>query len=132
MKICTKCKQSKSLDSFHKNSRFKDGLQYQCKPCKSKSYKSPEAKERSRIQAKIWNRKKWSGFTDEEFNNKLAEQNNKCAICKEENPNHADHNHITKQKRGILCKKCNTAIAYFKEDTDVILGAINYLNHYSR
>lgn len=35
MKICFTCKQEKSLESFSKNLREKDGLNYRCKACVS-------------------------------------------------------------------------------------------------
>lgn len=132
MKICSTCKEEKDINSFSKNKSMKDGLHNQCKSCRNSSYKSPEAIKNSRYKTRVWNRWKWSGFTEEDFNNKLIEQDNKCAICGVENPNHADHNHTTKTKRGILCKKCNTGIAYLQENTNVLQNAINYLNHYSR
>jgi DNA-nicking Smr family endonuclease len=37
MKQCTKCKEFKELDQFSKDSKRKDGLQYNCKQC-NKSY----------------------------------------------------------------------------------------------
>ena len=33
LKLCTKCKETKSLDGFSKDKRKKDGLQGQCKAC---------------------------------------------------------------------------------------------------
>lgn len=36
MKTCTKCKQSKELLNFKKESKSKDGLSYFCKPCAKK------------------------------------------------------------------------------------------------
>lgn len=32
-KVCSKCKVTKALDSFHRNSRMGDGLQTACKQC---------------------------------------------------------------------------------------------------
>ena len=34
-KICSRCKQSKSLDQFYKNRPQADGLEYRCKKCKA-------------------------------------------------------------------------------------------------
>lgn len=39
MKKCTVCKLEKTLDSFSKNLREKDGVNYQCKQCQSDRYK---------------------------------------------------------------------------------------------
>lgn len=38
MKTCSRCKQDKPLDEFHKSSRMKDGRQSSCKNCMSESY----------------------------------------------------------------------------------------------
>jgi hypothetical protein len=38
-KICTKCNKFKSFDLFHKSSKTKDGLKYQCKDCKKKEHR---------------------------------------------------------------------------------------------
>ena len=33
-KVCTKCKEHKPLNEFHKSKKYKDGLHYECKSCK--------------------------------------------------------------------------------------------------
>lgn len=33
MKTCSTCKETKSLDNFHRNNAAKDGLDHRCKPC---------------------------------------------------------------------------------------------------
>ena len=40
MKICTKCRQGKSLDGFHKTKRSIDGLRAVCKQCRSKIHRA--------------------------------------------------------------------------------------------
>ena len=35
-KVCTKCKEHKPLNEFHKSKKYKDGLHYECKSCKKK------------------------------------------------------------------------------------------------
>ena len=42
-KVCTKCKEHKPLNEFHKNKRFKDGLEYKCKSC-TKEYRDNECR----------------------------------------------------------------------------------------
>jgi hypothetical protein len=60
MKICSKCKTSKSLFDFGKHKSNKDGLQYQCKACRvitcSVSYKkaSPERIEKKNKITRQW------------------------------------------------------------------------------
>ena len=60
-KRCTKCKEEKSLDGFHKNKATKDGLQYICKICdknKMKKYKSTHKKETKEYYGKYYQNKK--------------------------------------------------------------------------
>lgn len=65
------------------------------------------------------------------FSDQLAEQNNVCASCGEQfkgtRDAHSDHNHLTGQWRGVLCLGCNLGIGNFKESTDKLLKAVQYL-----
>jgi hypothetical protein len=64
----------------------------------------------------------------------LAELGDRCHICgatQDENMRgrlHIDHCHTTNVIRGLLCGYCNSGLGYFKDDTAVMLAAINYLN----
>jgi hypothetical protein len=53
------------------------------------------------------------GVTDDEYARLLAAQDGHCALC----PNrpksrrlHVDHDHATRQVRGLLCHRCNRAL----------------------
>jgi len=39
-----------------------------------------------------------------------------------------DHCHETGKVRGVLCRNCNLALGYFKDDTGTILKSIKYIN----
>lgn len=58
MKICTKCKDEKSLDQFTKNKRSKDGFHWWCKECTSeylRNYRSTDqGKKVQRESSKIY------------------------------------------------------------------------------
>lgn len=135
-KRCSTCKEMKYFKDFSKHRGQPDGHHPQCKECRSKYKPSPEAKARQKKKLATWNRFKSSGFTQEDYEQKFAEQDGKCAICgtpKEENRDLcADHNHDTGQKRGLLCHRCNTGIGLLQDNVDVLCAAIDYLNHYSR
>ena len=75
-------------------------------------------------------------LSDEEYSKMFSEQGGICAICG--NPETAnrngivkqltvDHNHITRQIRGLLCQKCNSAIGYLGEDIEIFRNAISYI-----
>lgn len=71
------------------------------------------------------------GLSWEEYESRLREQNNRCAICRVEFSNIVrkciDHNHDTLMSRGILCDGCNVGIAMFRENPDIMRTAIAYL-----
>jgi hypothetical protein len=79
------------------------------------------------------------GITPKEYNSLLAEQGGVCAICQkpetELGGKHkrlvrqlaVDHDHETGQVRGLLCRRCNTAIGFLGDDVAGLWRAIDYL-----
>ena len=71
------------------------------------------------------------GLTAEAYESMLEAQGGKCAICKTTNWGHngpnIDHNHTTKQVRGILCYSCNTALGGVKDNLRTAQALVNYL-----
>ncbi len=58
-------------------------------------------------------------------------QRNRCAICDkpaEGKTLHIDHNHETGKVRGLLCHNCNVLLGHAKEDKNILMSAIQYLN----
>ncbi len=135
IKKCIKCSMEKSINEFYKNKAMKDGINNKCKACERVRYLSEKATETKKAYNRARSRKERTGFSTEEFNKKLEEQNYKCAICLTDTPSsvnwHADHCHDTKQKRGILCSKCNMGLGLFKDNVKALEGAIMYLNQYN-
>lgn len=133
-KHCSTCKETKYLKDFSKHKGQPDGHHPQCKECRSKYKPSEESRKKNTERLRKWNRFKVSGFTQEDYDNKLIEQDGKCAICGTSNSGKmdwcADHDHKTGQKRGLLCHKCNTGIGLLQDDVDVLCAAIDYLNKY--
>lgn len=84
--------------------------------------------------------KKSFGITLHIYNQMLERQGNVCAICggKEtvhDNRGrlrslHVDHDHATGKIRALLCSKCNNGLGCFRDNTDVMQKAIDYLNHH--
>jgi hypothetical protein len=133
-KICPGCKTEKSLEDFHIDKTQKSGRVSKCKPCVRERTLSANAKENKKIYNRQRSRKSYSGFTQEEYEAKLKEQNYRCAICNSETHNGinwcADHCHSTGTKRGVLCYKCNVGLGYFKDNVESLENAIMYLNKY--
>jgi hypothetical protein len=53
-----------------------------------------------------------------------------CAICGSLFDEVIDHDHITGKIRGLLCRSCNVGLGFFKDDTERLQNAIDYLNKF--
>lgn len=139
VKVCNKCQEEKPLSDFHKNKATKDGHQYFCKECSNqrclddyhdKVNKEPHHNaDRSKRQAC----KKY-GITTDQYDEMLAKQNNRCAICethiselKNKTNFCIDHNHETMAVRGLLCGPCNAGMGMLGDNIEGLQRAINYL-----
>jgi uncharacterized paraquat-inducible protein A len=76
-----------------------------------------------------WMRRKRYGLTQKEFEKILQDQKGRCAICEEmlDVPS-VDHNHVSGEVRGILCRRCNSALGNFRDDPLILSKAITYLS----
>ncbi len=130
MKTCPTCKESKPLQDYWKS-------QYSCIPCTKEKQKnrwasrSPKKRLHQHLKYKY-------GVTEEKLIETLDKQNNACAICKESLPDllvyenrsrgyAIDHNHDSGEFRGVLCTNCNTLLGMAKDNKDILLAAIDYL-----
>lgn len=126
MKKCIKCNIEKSISEF--TIRSNKRTRGECKPCSaliSKKYREDNRDKMKLYEAK-WN----YGISLEKADALYNELN--CQICGNEfvdtRNKHIDHCHDTGVVRGVLCKNCNFALGYFKDDVAVIKKAIDYLN----
>ena len=69
------------------------------------------------------------GLSRKEHRRLLDEQNGVCAVCKLPSRRAlcVDHCHATRQVRGLLCDKCNTALGLLGDDVRRLLAAVAYL-----
>jgi hypothetical protein len=128
-KQCRICKLAPGINGFHKNKAFRDGYSSTCKKCANSKVRrnyDPKKKKSQHLKYSY-------GITIEEYNSKLENQDNGCAICGIKIPggrgNHfyIDHNHLTGQVRDLLCHNCNFVIGYAKESIDILDATITYL-----
>ncbi len=76
------------------------------------------------------------GVTHEWYLAKLAEQGGACALCKITEPSAkdknfaVDHDHKTGAPRGLLCARCNTALAKIEDDPTIMASMVAYLARY--
>lgn len=139
---CTECKEILSIDKFPERAG-------RCRPCKAVYqtrwyFKNKEraqangkvyrAQNKNRIklnQRKYWARKKF-GLTYEQLRDIESKNNGRCWICnKTEEENGIglalDHNHVTGEVRGLLCRMCNIGLGAFKDNVELLERAKSYL-----
>lgn len=144
LKYCPTCQQMKPVNAFGINRTTRDGLYGQCKVCRNARSKRERAK--AKALGKKWVSSDYQrnkelvrrfGITLAEYNALLMQQEGKCAICgKPESEMHAngktrslavDHDHETDRVRGLLCRRCNTAIGILGDTHETIRRALSYL-----
>lgn len=69
------------------------------------------------------------GLSEQDYENKLIEQNYVCFICGEKTEKRlaVDHDHETGQTRDLLCHKCNMGLGCYNDDFNLLKKALNYL-----
>lgn len=98
-----------------------------------------EWRKNNKEKVKHLGRKNTYGITSEKFHALLEEQEGCCAICHchflleldDESPC-VDHDHVTGEIRGLLCKRCNTGIGMFGDQVLLFKSAIRYLSRMKR
>lgn len=116
-----------------------------CKACyeKANSHKRREYqkawvgrnKEKVRLSQKQWNErngraahlKRHYGLREEDVIRIVAQQGGLCPICLKPEPDVVDHCHKTGRVRGILHRRCNSALGTFGDCVDGLERAIGYL-----
>lgn len=93
--------------------------------------------ERYRVQLLRAALRRLYGITLEQYEQMLAEQSGRCAICgnfpppsKRSNRLSVDHDHNTGEIRGLLCHRCNIAISGFEHQPELVFSAYAYLNRH--
>ena len=145
-KTCTVCKQLKNLSEFYAESRVKDGKQAKCKTCTCKmtaEYRKKNPEIYRKASLKHWNnlddKKKHArwikryGVTSEMYLDMFNKQKGTCKICQKECVSgqvlSIDHCHKTNIVRGLLCKKCNSALGMLNDNIEFFESAITYLKN---
>jgi hypothetical protein len=69
------------------------------------------------------------GISPAEYDALLAKQGGACAICRKRSKQRlcVDHCHVTGMVRGLLCKECNGALGYLRDDQASLVAALAYL-----
>lgn len=151
MKKCSKCGNIKDESCFPFQNKAQNKLMSACKTCTNTATR--EYRKSKPDEVREWDRKKYLksrercleyareyrkkypdrtmatnlkvkyGITRAEYDNKLSEQNNACAICNKPREKHSrnfavDHNHATGNIRGLLCDGCNYGVGFLEKYRD--------------
>jgi len=73
-------------------------------------------------------RKPTYGLVEGEYQKMKLAQDGKCAICKDSCTLMVDHSHNTNKIRGLLCRFCNCAVGFIRDNPEVALNMAEYLN----
>jgi hypothetical protein len=128
MRNCSKCNKTKSFDKFYKRSASATPYmatpeaRYEkiCKECRKQHMKD---------NFRAYN----YGISEDQYKAMLEQQEGRCAICQELPKSialHVDHDHVTGNVRGLLCRDCNLAIGHLRDSTSILMRAIKYLENY--
>jgi hypothetical protein len=109
----------------------------------SADYIKKYAKTDAYIVSRTKSRLKTYNITALEFNSMWEGQNGCCAICqikleprgRSKNSAAIDHNHKTREVRGILCRGCNHGIGHLGDNPSTLIAAAEYLRkkgHYGK
>ena len=78
---------------------------------------------RNRDRFRRYALKRRYNITPEQYEGMLKRQRNKCPICRRKLKKiegrgrpHIDHNHVTGEVRGVLCIRCNLALAWYEQN----------------
>lgn len=147
MKICIHCKKEKPIESFgiSNASKAKDKSGILCEECRPILTEKEKTKyvtanwrannlERARAIGYRTSIRKLYGLTQQEYEQMVAEHNNRCAICnvvqEQARGLHVDHCHKSGRVRGLLCHKCNKVLGNFQDDPSILERAIEYLQKF--
>ena len=82
------------------------------------------------------------GLTVEEYTTLVESQHGRCCICQVipqtdsktrlESSLHVDHDHITGEVRGLLCRRCNQTLGRMEDKPELLRAAAAYLERWPR
>ena len=109
----------------------------ECKKCQSNRSSARQRGNHELHRAR--HLKRAYGWTPERYDAELAKQHGLCAMCGKPPDDTdlqkilmVDHNHETGEVRGLIHGRCNAIIGYAKEDTALLLSAIDYVIRYRK
>ena len=130
---CTACGTYKLWSKFHRNKNGYYGYGPRCIACRSAELRTYTKKNKKHVRRSRYNsRIKREYGIDIDDHDKLREHNDsKCWICSggtSKNFLAVDHNHKNGNVRGLLCARCNTALARMMDKVENMERAVEYMH----
>jgi hypothetical protein len=155
-KVCPRCEQLLPAAAFTPNRTAKSGLNSWCRECERVRRRAQYASDPARwkFEADRWRRanpekdrigrrngrlRRQYGITPEQYDQMLAAQDGKCAICGTTDPGpvrvgqpafRVDHCHKSGAIRGLLCHNCNSGMGLLGDSTERLEAAAAYLRRW--
>lgn len=152
MKTCVKCGQTKPLEAFYADKGGKFRRRSECADCTRAAAtaryqksdpivrsKRPETAAKKRSHRDYLLRQKF-GISLEQYERLSVAQGHVCAVCgRPETATHAgkviglsvDHDHVTGQVRGLLCRDCNVSEGKLGGDPARIRALADYVEFHN-
>lgn len=144
-KVCGTCKTEKSVEEFNwkKKDLYRNSV---CRSCHSvyrkQHYKDNkqkyidkarkwerENKDRVKANVRAYRATKY-GISLKEYEVLLKKCNGLCMICIKNEATCIDHCHESGEVRGLLCRPCNLALGFFRDNLSSIKNATKYLERF--
>jgi hypothetical protein len=117
LRWCPACRQAVPHAEYVRSSRTTSGFGSRCKSCHNATNKAAY-------------RQRQYGMSNAEARELRVEQDDRCAICREPDPQHLDHDHRTGRVREWLCQRCNHGLGLLRDDPHLLRTAAGYVERH--
>ena len=107
---CPECQQPVAHEDYTRNSRTASGFGTRCRACHNAASSEAYFYRKYRL-------------TPKDVAQLRAHQDDRCAICREPQPQHLDHDHATGGVRRLLCQRCNHGLGLSRDDPHLLHAA---------
>lgn len=137
MPSCKQCGEEKGPDEFYTHSLAKNGFNVRCKVCCRANAKKrgAEHSEELKVYHRLYNQRRSPEdrrriYVKSKYGlewDVYKAMSQECEICGSTKLLGIDHCHDTGRVRGKLCRTCNSALGYLKDDLGLVRKAVEYL-----
>jgi len=128
-RTCYICEIDKPLDKehFYAKKTDREGFMWRCKNCDNKKRNGRKPKGYNRK----YNLKYYYGLTEEQYKQIFESQQGLCPICNKPPLTNerlaVEHDHVTKEVRGLVHRKCNRGLGFLGDDPNNCDRAAKFL-----